>query len=195
MKDNRRKFIKKSASFAAALSIGGFGSSNAGERIRRQSIKAVERDAGMKFALMMGPTSPRVPYAKQMDVLNAVSGVQRIEGLEPWDPKAITATKMAWEKEGMKWTVVEGPPSLGTLTKLGLSGRDEEIANRITFMKYLTQYGDVDVICYNWMPVISWARTTMDRPGRGGALVTSFVNEDIKNRPMTEYGEVSKETL
>jgi len=195
MKDNRRKFIKKSASFAAALSIGGFGSSNAGERIRRQSIKAVERDAGMKFALMMGPTSPRVPYAKQMDVLHAVSGVQRIEGLNPWDPKAITATRKAWEDLGMKWTVVEGPPALGSQTKLGLSGRDEEISNFITFMKNLKQYGNVDVICYNWMPVISWARTTMDRPGRGGALMTSFDHADIQNRPLTEYGEVSKEKL
>jgi mannonate dehydratase len=84
---------------------------------------------------------------------------------------------------------------LGAATKLALSGRDEEISNFITFMKNLKHYGGVDVICYNWMPVISWARTQMDRPGRGGALVTAFDNEDIKKRPLTEYGEVSKEAL
>jgi mannonate dehydratase len=95
----------------------------------------------------------------------------------------------------MKWTVVEGPPTLGEQTKLALSGRDEEISNFITFMKNLKQYGGVDVICYNWMPVISWARTTMDRPGRGGALVTSFDYDDIKNKPVTQYGEVSKEAM
>ncbi|WP_353186238.1 mannonate dehydratase [Parapedobacter lycopersici] len=194
MKANRRTFIKRSASLAAVLSVGGMHAACVDSETR-QAAKEVERDAGMKFALMMGPTSPRVPYARQMDVLHAVSGVQRIDGLDPWDPKAIAATKAAWEKEGIKWTVVEGPPSLGTLTKLGLPGRDEEIANFITFMKNLKQHGDVDVICYNWMPVISWARTTMDRPGRGGALVTSFNNEDIKNRRITEYGEVSKEAL
>lgn len=75
---------------------------------------------------------------------------------------------------------MEGPPSLGTLTKLGLPGRDEEIANFITFMKNLKQHGEVDVICYNWMPVISWALTQTDRPARGGALVRRW-DKDVIN--------------
>ncbi|HMH21453.1 MAG TPA: mannonate dehydratase, partial [Puia sp.] len=74
-------------------------------------------------------------------------------------------------------------------------GKDEEIANFITFMKNLKQYGDIDTICYNWMPVIGWYRTKNDKPGRGGALVTAFDYEDIKNAPNTPYGEVSKEAL
>lgn len=89
--------------------------------------------------------------------------------MNPWDPKVISATKGTQDKLGIKWIVVEGPPSLGEKTKLGLEGRDEEIANSITFMKNLKQYGDVDIICYNWMPVISWARTNQERPGCGGA--------------------------
>ncbi|CAN5899848.1 mannonate dehydratase [soil metagenome] len=100
----------------------------------------------------------------------------------------------AYDKVGLQFRVVEGPPALGAPTKLGLAGRDEEIGNFITFMKNLKKVG-VDVICYNWMPVISWARTTNDRPGRGGALVTAFDYEDVKNLPPTEYGEVTKETL
>ena len=196
MTDNRRDFLKKSASLAAAVSLGGV--SAAGARSLEQpadKVKAVARDAGMKFALMMRPDSPRVPYAKQMDVMHAVSGVKRIEGIKPWDPAAIKATKEEWEKEGMKWTVVEGPPSLGEQTKLALSGRDEEISNFITFMKNLKQYGGVDVICYNWMPVISWARTEKDRPGRGGALMTAFDYDAIKDKPLTEYGEFTKEAM
>jgi mannonate dehydratase len=206
MNDKRRDFLKKSASVAAALSIGGLSactSTTTKNEIREVGAnesydpKNVARDAGMKFALMMGPDSPRVPFAKQMDVLHAVSGVRRDKDspLKPWEPEAIKATKETWDKLGIKWSVVEGPPSLGAETKLGLAGRDEEIANFITFMRNLKQYGDVDVICYNWMPVISWARTTMDRPGRGGALVTAFDNEDLVGRPLTEYGEISKEAL
>jgi mannonate dehydratase len=84
--------------------------------------------------------------------------------------KAIQAVKEGWDKLGMKWNVVEGPPTLGEQTKLGLAGRDEEISNFITFMKNLKQYGKVDTICYNWMPVVSWFRTKMDTVGRGGAL-------------------------
>src|SRR5690554_873454 len=198
MKDNRRGFLKKSASLGVALSVPTIQSSFASPNIKAEgdkSLNAAARDAGIKFGLMMGLNSPRVAYAKQIDAIHAVGGVSRIQGLNAWDPKAITATKEAWNKLGLKWTVVEGPPSLGTLTKLGLPGKDEEIANFITFMKNLKQYGDVDVICYNWMPVISWARTTMDMPARGGALVTAFDNNDIKDRPLTEYGEISKELL
>jgi mannonate dehydratase len=198
MKDNRRDFIKKSASLAAAMSIGGVSSAlpeTPQQSKKTAPVKPYVKDAGIKFAFMMGPTSPKVPFARQMGILHAVSGVERMPDVKAWDPKAITATKERWAKEGIKWTVVEGPPSLGTQTKLGLAGKDEEISNFITFMKNLKQYGDVDVICYNWMPVISWARTQMDRPGRGGALMTAFNNEDIKGKPLTEYGEISKETL
>ncbi len=198
MKNNRREFIRKSASVAAALSVGTIGQAAAMDSIKpgnKVSLRPYVKDAGIKFAFMMSPTSPKLPYAKQLGVLHAVSGVERIRDVKPWEPEAIKATREIWEKEGIKWTVVEGPPSLGTLTKLGLPGRDEEIENFITFMKNLKQYGDVDVICYNWMPVISWARTQNDRPGRGGALMTAFDYDDIKNRELTRYGEISKEAL
>jgi mannonate dehydratase len=198
MKDNRRDFIKKSASLAAALAVGGPGSAMpepVEQKKKSGTTRVYKKDAGIKFAFLMGPSSPKLPFAKQLGVLHAVSGVENLPGSKPWDPEAIAATKKIWEKEGIKWTVVEGPPSLGTLTKLGLEGKDEEISNFITFMKNLKKYGDVDVICYNWMPVISWARTQTDRPGRGGALVTAFDYEEMKGRPVTQYGEVSKETL
>jgi mannonate dehydratase len=197
MKDNRRDFLKKSASLAAAVSVGGIVPAMA-DSLSKKSTKApkqVKKDAGMKFSFLMGPTSPKVPFAKQLDVNYVVSGVNRIPDMNPWDPKVITATKETWDKMGIKWTVVEGPPSLGEKTKLGLEGRDEEIANFITFMKNLKQYGDVDIICYNWMPVISWARTNQERPGRGGALMLEFDYEASKGKPLTKYGEVSKESL
>ena len=148
MKDNRRDFIKKSASLAAAMSIGGIGSA------MPNPIKPYVKDAGIKFAFMMGPNSPKLPFARQLGVLHAVSGVERMTDSKAWDPKAITATKEIWAKEGIKWTVVEGPPSLRTQPKLGLPAREAELATCITFMKHLKQYGDVHVICYNWMHVI-----------------------------------------
>jgi mannonate dehydratase len=198
MENNRREFIRKSATLAASLSVGSVSHSmpEIGSS-KRKEVKSAPflKDSGIKFAFMMSPSSPKLPYARQLGVLHAVSGVERIPDVKPWDPKAIIATREIWEKEGIKWVVVEGPPSLGTLTKLGLPGRDEEIANFITFMRNLKQYGGVDVICYNWMPVISWARTQNDRPGRGGALMTAFDYEDIKNKPLTQYGEISKESL
>jgi mannonate dehydratase len=207
MKDNRRDFIKKSASLAAALSVGGVNSAISNPLIKESvkanaELKSIAKDAGMEMstAYFAGIEANKqlIELAKQMDALGAVAGIDtRLTGLtdvKPWEYNAIAGVKEAWKKVGLNYNVVEGPPSLGEKTKLGLEGRDEEIANFITFMKNLKKAG-VNVICYNWMPVISWARTQMDRPARGGALVTAFDNEDIKNKPLTKYGEVSKETM
>jgi mannonate dehydratase len=199
MKDNRRNFIKKSAALAATASITGIhtGISGIPKKLSVSAVTDLAKDGGMEFSLAMwsGVDSPRITLAKQMGVFGAVGGVRGGTDVKPWEPKAILATKEAWEKVGMRWNVVEGPPTLGDKTKLGLDGRDEEIGNFITFMKNLKQYGGVDIICYNWMPVISWFRTKMDTVGRGGALMTSFDNEDAKKLPLTKYGEVSKDML
>jgi mannonate dehydratase len=117
-----------------------------------------------------------------------------LKNVNAWEYEAVSTVKKAWEKEGLTLEVIEGPPSLGERTKLGLDGRDEEISNFIILMKNLAKAG-INTICYNWMPVISWARTTTDRPSRGGALVTAFDFEDIKDNTLTKYGQVSKETL
>ena len=97
MKDNRRDFIKKSAGLAAGVSLGGINTSYAQSSYQKRSSnqvpKAYLKDAGIKFAFFNGPTSPKVPFAKQMAVNYAVSGVERISGLNAWDPEAIKATK------------------------------------------------------------------------------------------------------
>jgi len=133
-----------------------------------------------------------------MDVLGAVGGVDmrlvKASDKKSWDFEAISTVRKAWKDLGLNYNVVEGPPSLGDKTKLGLEGRDEEIENFITFMKNLKRAG-VDVICYNWMPVVNWFRTDMAMPGRGGALMTAFDYEKIKDAPITKYGIITKETL
>ena len=203
MKDNRRNFIKKSAAFAALAATGGglaACSSTPSAKEQRQLSEAVQ-DAGMEMseAYFWGPDERRVALAKQLNVFGAVAGVNpRVAGLEdavPWHYETIKAVKDAWkDQHGLNFNVVEGPPTLGSKTKLGLEGRDEEIENFISFMKNLKKAG-IDVICYNWMPVISWARTDNARPGRGGALMTAFDYSAVKDEPLTEYGEVSKETM
>jgi mannonate dehydratase len=207
MKNNRRDFIKKTTTLVSAISVGGVGAAIASapnintKGSTGESMHTAAKDAGMVLseAYFSGMDERRIAFMKQMDVFGAVGGINpKLSGLtdaEAWDPKALTANKEAWQQAGLHLNVIEGPASLGTKTKLGLAGKDEEIANFITFMKNLKQYGGIDVICYNWMPVVSWYRTQMDKPGRGGALVTAFDYEDVKNLPITEYGTVSKETL
>ena len=211
MDNNRREFIMKSTSIAAMSVLGinsvrseanGYSLSNEEQQGKTAFPKNYLQDAGIKmcFAYFGGIEAERrkIEFGKQLNVLGAVGGINpRMAGLQnvnAWDFEAVSAVKSAWDKVGLKLEVVEGPPSLSEKTKLGLKGKDEEISNFITLMKNLSKVG-VNIICYNWMPVISWARTTTDRPGRGGALVTAFDYEDIKDKALTEYGEISKESL
>lgn len=212
MEDKRRDFIKKSALVAATFSLGGLSYSckdnqevAAVAKVHKEKTKKLNglvKDAGMEMsnAYFGGMESCKylIELSKQMGALGAVAGIdRRIIGdkdAKPWEYNSIKKVVDAWKEVGLNYNVVEGPPSLYSKTKLGLEGRDEEIENFITFMKNLKKAG-VDVICYNWMPVISWARTSMNRLGRGGALVTAFDYDKVKDEPITEYGEVSKEKL
>lgn len=199
MNANRRSFIKKSASLTA-LSVTGVPSNVHAKEDQKKRKREVMRDAGMQLceAYFAGMQEQKIALTKQMDVLGAVGGINpKMAGLDnakPWEYESVKGVKGAWDKVGLKFSVVEGPPSLGEKTKLGLEGRDEEIANFIAFMKNMSRVG-IDTICYNWMPVINWYRTDNARAGRGGALMTAFDNEAIKDLPLTKYGEVSKETL
>lgn len=203
MSKSRREFIKKSSALAAATATAGF--MPLADNIDVQKIskpRSYSPDAGIKlcFAYFRGlqAEARKVEFGKQLNVLGAVAGINPgmvgMPDANPWEYDTIMAVKAAWEKAGLTLEVIEGPPSLGVKTKLGLQGRDEEIQNFITFMKNLSKAG-IKIICYNWMPVIGWTRTTNNRPGRGGALVTAFDYEDIKDNSLTEYGEVSKETM
>ncbi|GEO22337.1 mannonate dehydratase [Cyclobacterium qasimii] len=151
------------------------------------------------LAYFWGIETHKTALSRQMDVMGAVSPIHAnlagLPGEKDNSRKVIKAIKNAWDKEGLSLRVVEGPPFLGTKTKLGLPGRDEEIENFITLMKNLSLEG-IDTICYNWMPVISWARTFLDKPGRGGAMVSGFNSAAIlRKAPITEYGVLSPELM
>jgi mannonate dehydratase len=198
MRNGRRDFLKNATMVAAAASAGS-SRQMLGQATKQDAAgKHVGflRDAGMQMseAYFAGRDEQKMAFCRQMDVLGAVSGIDHMPNTNAWEYDAVLATKQAYEKCGLTLRVIEGPPALGDKTKLGLEGRDEEIANFITFMKSLSRAG-IDTICYNWMPVIGWYRTDNARAGRGGALLTAFDFDAVKDAPMTRYGAVSKEKL
>ena len=205
MRSNRRTFILKTAAAASAMAGGGalanaVPAASPHSRSVAGKMGPIVRDAGMQMseAYFDGFNQHKIALCRQMDVLGAVGGISpKMVGLnevQPWALEAVKAVKNAWDNQGLKMTVVEGPPALGEKTKLGLEGRDEEIANFITFMHNLSKMG-IDTICYNWMPVIGWYRTDNAKKGRGGAFVTAFDNDAAKDLPATQYGAVAKEQL
>lgn len=191
MPSSRRNFIKRSASLTALSTL------DFRNTISPPFRYAKEANIQLCLAYFYGLQERKIELSKQMGVIGAVSpsspGIAGLHDVKPWTLEALTAVKDTYAKKGLQWKVLEGTPPLDKV-KLGIAGKDEEIDNFITLMRNMNKVG-VDIICYNWMPVISWARTDFARKGRGGALVTAFDYETIKDQPVTEYGEVSEETM
>jgi mannonate dehydratase len=189
MESSRRNFIKRSAA-VTALSTLEWSSPNVHDYAKDARIE-------LCLAYFYGLQERKMQLSRQMGITGAVSpsspSIAGLHDLKPWEYDALLAVKNTYEKYGLRWKVLEGTPPLDK-AKLGVDGKDEQIDNFITLMQNLKRIG-LDTICYNWMPVISWARTDFEKPGRGGALVTAFNYDRIKNLPLTEYGEVTDETM
>ncbi|HLL43461.1 MAG TPA: hypothetical protein VK369_10000, partial [Segetibacter sp.] len=131
MKNNRRDFITKGVSLAAAVSIGGITAGLAKQpalNANKSSLHVADlaKDAGMQAseAYFSGMNERKVALLKQMQVFGAVGGINTemvsLKDAKPWDLNAVSTVKKAWSNVGLNFNVVEGPPSLGEKTKLGL---------------------------------------------------------------------------
>ena len=95
---------------------------------------------------------------------------------------------------GMTFAGVESHPVTAERTKLGLSGRDEEIENYIACIETLAHIG-VRLVCYNWMAGLGWYRTRTNLATRGGALISEFDAASAQKQGPTEWGDVSEQMI
>lgn len=104
---------------------------------------------------------------KQFGVEGIVTALHHIKGGAIWRVEEISAVKNEIEQYGMRWSVVESLPVSEDI-KQNNARRDEMVEKYITSMKHLAQCG-IDTICYNFMPVLDWARTDLHFVNERGA--------------------------
>ena len=156
--------------------------------------------SGNGFSIQLAEVLPPYPnttweLAKQAGVTHAVSSVppESADG-KGWDFLPLLRMQQRFADDGLTLAVIEtGFPWLH-LGKLGLPGRDEEIERCQTLIRNLGAVG-VPTICWNFMAVFNWTRTSTSIPTRGGALVTGYDHALMANAPYTDAGVVTEEQL
>ncbi|WP_297099266.1 mannonate dehydratase [uncultured Draconibacterium sp.] len=96
---------------------------------------------------------------QQMGVEGVVTALHHIPNGEVWPVEEILKVKTAIEKRGMRWSVVESLP-VSEGIKICSNDRERLVANYQQSVRNLGECG-IDTICYNFMPVLDWARTDL----------------------------------
>ena len=111
----------------------------------------------------------------------------------PWEPETLRTIHRELSSAGLKLLGLEGDPFDMSRIKLGLPGRDEDIAHYKRMLQTMGELG-IPLLCYNFSAGFGWHRSTPNAPGRGGALVTRFDLGEIPSS-LTAAGVVSEQTI
>ena len=111
---------------------------------------------------------------KQIGVEGIVTALHDVPLGQVWTREKIHDLKTFIESYGMRWSVVESLPVTETIKYAG-PDRDEQIDIYKQSLRNLAAEG-IHTICYNFMPVLDWARTDLlhDNPNGSSNLYFSI---------------------
>jgi len=139
-------------------------------------------------------------YVAQLGVKQVILGGTGITYQIGWDFISLLNVKSRVESFGLKIAAIENiPEPLWHRARVG-SGpeRDKGIEAALEIIRNLGRVG-IPIFAYNWIPMEGWVwghwRRGNAGGGRGGAGLTSFDYELVKNAPLTADGEVSAEQI
>lgn len=114
-------------------------------------------------------------HVRQAGASGIVTALHDVPTGQAWPLEAIQARQRAIEADGtlgLRWSVVESVP-VHEAIKLGEAGSDRYLDAYCRTLANLGAAG-VQTVCYNFMPVLDWARTQLRFPLPGGATALRF---------------------
>ncbi len=125
-----------------------------------------------------GPNDP-VPlsHVRQAGATGIVTSLHHIPYGEIWSRHEIDKRNNEIQAAGLRWSVVESVQVHNDI-KLRSGNAQRYIANYRDTLHNLGKAG-IKTVCYNFMPVLDWSRTTLDYPQQDGSNALRF--------DMTEY--------
>ena len=109
---------------------------------------------------------------RQIGVQGIVTALHDVPNGEVWTREKIHDLKAYIESYGMRWSVVESLPVSESIKYAG-KDRDELIEKYKVSLRNLSAEG-IHTICYNFMPVLDWARTDLSHPNPNGTTNLYF---------------------
>jgi len=126
-----------------------------------------------------GPNDPvHLMYIRQVPcVVGVASALHDVPVGEPWPAERLRNLSARIEAAGLRFAVVESIPVHEDI-KLGRADRDRYIDH---FCRSVQVMGEVDipVLCYNFMPVFDWTRTTLEMILEDGSSALAYDHEKL----------------